>query len=172
MGEILKGMNVFDTSEGKKTLTDILRDKSRRYAIPNGFWTLEVFHNDHVLIPEDRVDCEKEPQLEQRRREFEVLGSSKRFIEYGKAYWEPVHVVYHAFGGEDVGSMLINDHEELQMVHHARGELTYWLGVDKPDRTWMLKDWLVTAMNVIAPKSVVTQVHVTFMFSEASLLRY
>jgi len=153
-------------------LGKVKSDNSRRYAIPNGYWTLEVFYNGATLIPEERVECAVEPQLDEQAQMLDVLDSRRHnFFQHSKPTWRPVTVTYAAYG-DNVGSMLINDWEELQMVHHATAELTYWLGVDNPDRTWTLKDWIVVNFQTTPSKSAILGVDLTFLFSEASLTKH
>lgn len=143
-------------------------DKSRRYAYPSGYWTLEVFHQGMTLIPEEQVRCDIEPQLESQM--LTTIGSGSIYWP-GRSTWKKLTVGYTALG-DSVGGMLISDWEELAMVHHATAELTYWLGVDNPDRTWNLKNWTVVNLSTSPTQSAMIGVDLAFMFSEASLTRY
>ncbi len=147
-------------------------DKSSQYAYPNGFWTLEVFHNGMTLIPEDKVECLSEPQLDNHEESLYFINSEKhRRLVYSS--WLPVKISYVALPGT-VGGMLIDDWEELEMVHHASAELTYWLNVDTPDRTWTLKDWIVKDLNMtdMVRKFDLPRVNLSFVFSSAMLTRH
>ena len=201
MGEdkVLETMNIISVSDQKKKFIDsidtflerksrerynqVLSDsyneaykalaaKSRPYSIPHGYWTLEVFHNGWSLIPEERVECVVEPNLDEHAQMVDLLGGTNgRYMYGGNPTWRPVTVTYAAYG-DNVGSMLIDQHEELQMVHHATAELTYWLGVDNPDRTWVLKDWRVTNMQTTPSNNAIMGFDLTFIYSEAILTRH
>lgn len=137
----------------------------------HAYWTLEVFHNDVILIPEEQVVCKREPCLTQQMDSLHDLKRESVYKMYHRQVWNPVTVTYSAYG-DNVGNMLVKDWEELAMVHHATAELTYWLGVDTPDRTWTMKNWMVTGCNMTDTGSSISEVNLTFLFSDASLTRY
>jgi hypothetical protein len=175
--KLLKSMNVISTRDSKwigEYLEKVAKTddcKSRRYS-SRGYWTLEVFHNGWTLIPEEGVECNSEPTLDRDDYTLDVFGErNSKYIVPGRSFWRPLTVTYSVYAGT-VGAMLIENSEEVQMIHHANAELTYWLGVDSPDRTWVLKNWRPTNMQVNAPKSAVMGLDLTFIYSEAILTRH
>ncbi len=144
--------------------------QSRPYAYPHGYWTHEVFHNGYTLIPQAVVTCIAEPRLDQPTQTLSLLGTEQTYQIGGRSHWSPVSITYLP---SDVSEMLIKDSGELMMAHNCTSELTYWLGVDKPERTWTLNRWTVQSFSAAAPKdSSAWAVDMTFLYSEAILTRH
>ena len=171
---LIKSMDDFLTAKSLAAAAIDPHNKSRPYAHPAGFWTLEVFHNGFTLIPEANVHCAVEPYLNDNKTALHRLGTEEIYEIAGKTSWSPVTVSYTASGDDgDVGSMLVNDWEELQMAHHCTGELTYWLGPNKAERTWTLDNWIVqNFMANPAGQGKFFTVDLTFLYSQATLTRH
>lgn len=138
-----------------------------------GHWTFEVTHYGIVLIPESKLHTVEEPKCVPSTQDFYSRDPYQSFRYKDRQSWNPIHLSYLV--GDDrssVGYMLKEDMEEFMGIHDCNGHLTYRVGNDIPERTWLLENIIPASIDFNVSDDDSYVLNLSLLFTSANMTTF